>query len=52
MEIWIAVLVLFIVAVSVMVGLHLNNHPKRRARREEVLALKASGAFPHRKSNG
>jgi hypothetical protein len=50
---WIAILVmvLAIVGVSVAVGMSLKDSTRHRASREEMLALKTSGAFSHRKSN-
>lgn len=50
---WIAilVLVLVVVGVSVLVGMNLKPSRRHKASREEMLALKASGAFKHRKSN-
>lgn len=48
---WILVLTLVVVGASVLVGLNLKNSKQHRASREEMLALKSSGAFSHRKSN-
>jgi hypothetical protein len=50
---WIAIVILMlvIIGISVLVGLNLKNSRKHRASREEMLALKTSGAFEHRKSN-
>ncbi len=48
---WIVGLILFIIASSVVVGLNLKSSRRHRARREEVIALKTSGAFEQRKSN-
>ena len=47
----IVVLVLVVIGASVLVGMNLKPSRKHRASREEMLALKASGAFKHRKSN-
>ncbi len=49
--VWILLLMLIIIGVSVLVGLNLKSSRKHRASRAEIDALKASGAFPHRKSN-
>ncbi len=49
--VWIVVVVLVIVAVSVFVGLQLRGSRQHKVSREEMLALKSSGAFQHRKSN-
>ncbi len=50
--IWILVLVLAIVGLSVAVGAALNRRrPRVNPRNDKMTALKASGAFPHRKSN-
>lgn len=48
--IWILLAVLLVVGVSVLVG-RLTNQKKHRVSREEMLALKTSGALDHRKSN-
>lgn len=50
---WIAILVvvLVIVGVSVLVGMNLKDSGRHKASREEMLALKTSGAFSQRKSN-
>ncbi len=48
---WIVGLIVFIIAASVVVGLNLKSSRKHRASRNEVLALKTSGAFEQRKSN-
>jgi|CXWL01.1.fsa_nt_gi hypothetical protein len=47
----IVVLVLVVVGASVLVGLNLKSSRRHRASRDEMLALKSSGAFDHRKSN-
>ncbi len=49
--IWILALMLTIFGVSVLVGLNLKDSRKHRASRNEMAALKTSGAFEHRKSN-
>lgn len=50
--IWILVLVLVIVGASVVVGGALSKRrPRVNPREDKITALKASGAFPHRKSN-
>lgn len=50
--IWIFVLVLAIVGASVAVGAALSRRrPRVNPRDDKMTALKASGAFPHRKSN-
>ena len=50
---WIAILVLVLVVIgaSVLVAANLKPSRRHRASREEILALKTSGAFKHRKSN-
>lgn len=48
---WFLLAVAVIVGVSVLVGLQLKNSRRHKVEREEMLALKASGAFTHRKSN-
>jgi hypothetical protein len=48
---WIVGLIVFIIVASVVVGLNLKSSRKHRARREEIIALKTSGAFEQRKSN-
>lgn len=48
---WVFVLMLIVIGLSVVVGLNLRNSRKHKASREEILALKTSGAFEHRKSN-
>lgn len=48
---WIAAFMLLIVGVSILVGLNLKSSRRHRARREEIIALKTSGAFEQRKSN-
>jgi hypothetical protein len=50
---WIGILVVFLLVIgaSVLVGLSLKNSRRHRVRRKEMLALKSSGAFEHRKSN-
>jgi|CXWL01.1.fsa_nt_gi hypothetical protein len=52
MEFWVGILiaVLIVIGVSVLVGLNLKNSKRHRASREEMLALKTSGAFTDRKS--
>lgn len=47
----IAVMVLAIVGVSVLVGRSLKPGAKHKLSREEMMALKTSGALKHRKSN-
>lgn len=47
---WILGLVGVVVGASVLVGLNLKDSRKHRTSREEMLALKSSGAFKHRKS--
>lgn len=50
--IWILVLVGVVVGLSVMAGAMLSQRkPKVNPRKDRMTALKASGAFPHRKSN-
>ncbi|HRP09567.1 MAG TPA: hypothetical protein PLK37_00875 [Terricaulis sp.] len=50
--IWILVLMLVVVGLSVAVGAALTKRrPKVDPRKDKMMALKASGAFPHRKSN-
>lgn len=49
--VWILLVVAIIIGVSVFVGLRLKNSDKHKVSREEMLALKSSGAFTHRKSN-
>lgn len=53
MGFWIGILamVLIVIGMSVIVGLHLRSSSRHRASRDELLALKSSGAFDHRKSN-
>jgi hypothetical protein len=48
---WILLLVLVVVGASVLVGLRLKDSRRHKVTREEMLALKSSGAFQHRKSN-
>jgi len=48
---WILLLVVLVVGASVLVGLRLKDARKHKMTREEMLALKSSGAFEHRKSN-
>lgn len=50
---WIGILVVFLLVIgaSILVGLSLKSSRRHRVRREEMLALKSSGAFEHRKSN-
>ncbi len=50
--VWILVLVLAVVGLSVAAGAMLNKRrPRVDPRKDRATALKASGAFPHRKSN-
>lgn len=49
--VWILGIVLVIIGASVFIGLKLKNNRRHKVSREEMLALKASGAFQHRKSN-
>ena len=50
--IWILIFTLAIVGLSVAVGAALNKRrPRVNPRKDRMTALKASGAFPHRKSN-
>lgn len=49
--VWILGIVLVIIGASVFVGLKLKDSKRHKVTREEMLALKASGAFQHRKSN-
>jgi len=50
--IWIFLLALAIVGASVLVGVTLGRkRPRVDPRKDRMTALKASGAFPHRKSN-
>jgi hypothetical protein len=51
---WIVIATLVIVAFSVLAGKMLSRprQPQQRSRRQQqMMGLKASGAFPHRKSN-
>lgn len=47
----IVVVVLIIVGVSVLVGSALSRPREPMSKHQRMLALKASGAFKHRKSN-
>ena len=48
---WIGAVVLVIVGVSVFVGRALSRPQAAATKDQRMLALKASGAFKHRKSN-
>lgn len=48
---WILGLVGLVIGASVFVGLNLKSSRKHRLSREEMLALKSSGAFKYRKSS-
>lgn len=49
---WIAIVVLVIVGLSVLAGRMLSRpRGEPMSRRQQMTALKASGAFKHRKSN-
>ncbi|MBY0563468.1 MAG: hypothetical protein K2P58_04695 [Hyphomonadaceae bacterium] len=47
----IAVLIVAIIGVSVLVGRTVKSGDKHKLSREEMMALKTSGALKHRKSN-
>jgi uncharacterized membrane-anchored protein YhcB (DUF1043 family) len=49
----IAIVVALVIGASVLIGALLNRSRtgRRPSRREQASALKASGAFPHRKEN-
>lgn len=52
--VWILITVVIIVGLSVLAGMLLSRPrpPQQRSRRQQqMMGLKASGAFPHRKSN-
>ena len=49
--IFVVVAVLAIVGASVLVGLNLKDSRKHKTSREEMMALKSSGAFKERKSS-
>jgi hypothetical protein len=50
--VWILVLVVTIVGLSVAAGAMISKkRPRVDPRKDRMTALKASGAFPHRKSN-
>lgn len=50
--IWILLMVLVVVGLSVAAGAMLSRRtPRTKPRSDKMMALKASGAFPHRKSN-
>lgn len=49
--VWILFGFLLVIGASVFVGLRMKNSRKHKVSREEMLALKSSGAFEHRKSN-
>lgn len=50
---WIGMLIfmLIVIGASVVVGLNLKNSRRHKVTREEMLALKSSGALPQRKEN-
>ncbi|MBL8537890.1 MAG: hypothetical protein JNM59_10850 [Hyphomonadaceae bacterium] len=47
----IAVMVVIVVGVSVLVGMNVKDGRKHRLSRDEMMALKTSGAFKERKSS-
>lgn len=50
--IWIVISVVVVIGASVVVGRMLSQPPRTpRSREDRVMALKASGALRHRKSN-
>ncbi len=47
----IAVMIVIVVGVSVLVGMNVKDSRKHRVSRDEMMALKTSGAFKERKSS-
>jgi hypothetical protein len=45
------VVMLVVIGVSVLIGMSLKNSSRHKVSRDEMLALKSSGAFSFRKEN-
>lgn len=49
--IWMLATMLAVIGLSVLIGMNLKSSRKQRVSRDEMAALKTSGAFGQRKSN-